>query len=644
MKLSKGYQFLDLHKDTNIPEIASASILGKRAGQTIHEIEPDPFKKLNSHPNETLQSSLNTIIPDNDLQTAPCLLMNDQKSPRIEQEPFYNPPSPRTPEKMFVDMIDSKRSCEITPEKKENKERKERKAPKLELLKKYNQQIKEDQKNDTQNLLNSPSNSELGSANSEHFFTNKNEENSEIIKSPTNEILEQRREEFFTKLEKVAPGDCPFGEPIFENHDYLTVPSKWENEDVTDWYISEKLGGIRCLWNGLEMWPKSGPQHNLPEFFIERLPKSPLDGELYMKEGNLSRCMMVVKKKPTDPDYEKEWNNVSFVVYDAPEAPGDFQQRLQALKEYFEESDGLYVSLHEYKKCEGKNHAEREFRQEKRKGGEGILLTNPNGEYVNGKSNNVLERRWKLEETAKSKPKILEEVHKAPEPSFNGEEIQNEKGLTKEEFLEKVNSLGPSESRFGKPIFNSHKLLTLPSEWKDEYPSNWYLNKIRGGTRCMWNGFEMRTQNGGLINIPEFLMEALPKSPLDGELCMENSVKTFEEYQVIINLEPEDQDYERIWNDMMFVIYDAPGLSGNFEQRLEKLKEYFEDPETGGGLLYVHLEDYKRCRGKIHAESELEKVLRENGKGIKLTDPLGKYVKGVTRNVLEKAKSRRLKD
>jgi len=442
-KLTKGYQFLDLPKAPKSPnaivtEITSASPLGKRPGQVINGIEPDLTKKLNTHPSST-QPSPNVFSSETNFTASSTIgatkvFKNGKKSPRIELESpqvsiSLNQGIQQTssPTQMVEEILQNPKKAKIAPEKKLSKpELPKKDHPQIPL----STQIKEEKKNDKPNSLVPPVKLEFGLTNPALLPKNrglinkslvppvKNEENSQgtkFLSSPTNNTLEQRHEEFRKKLKKVAPGDCPFGEPAFESHDYLTVPSKWENEDVTGWYISEKLGGIRCLWNGLEMWPKSGPQYNLPEFFIERLPKSPLDGELCMKGGSLSRCMMVVKKKPTDPDFEKEWNNMSFVVYDAPEAPGTFQQRLQALKEYFEKSDGLYVNLHEYKKCEGNSDAEKELKQEERKGGEGILLTNPNGEYVKGKSKNVLERKSKFEGRAivkevirdKEKPQII---------------------------------------------------------------------------------------------------------------------------------------------------------------------------------------------------------------------------------------------
>jgi len=225
------------------------------------------------------------------------------------------------------------------------------------------------------------------------------EESINQLKSPGDHEL--KKEEFMKKVEALTDDECPFGRPTFGSHGTITTASKWESEDPKGWFISEKLGGIRCLWNGLEMWSKNGTQYNIPDYFVEKLPKSPLDGELYMERGTLSKCMMIVKKKSTDPDYNKEWNNMWFVVYDAPEAEGNFKQRLQKLKNYFEaRQETLYVRLHEYTICGGKQDAQKQLEQIEKEGGEGIVLREPNSPYTKGRSKFVLERRSHFESRA----------------------------------------------------------------------------------------------------------------------------------------------------------------------------------------------------------------------------------------------------
>lgn len=48
------------------------------------------------------------------------------------------------------------------------------------------------------------------------------------------------------------------------------------------WYMSEKLDGVRCYWNGKAMYTRNGNLFYPPDYWIEGLPKNLcLDGELW---------------------------------------------------------------------------------------------------------------------------------------------------------------------------------------------------------------------------------------------------------------------------------------------------------------------------------------------------------------------------
>jgi DNA ligase-1 len=48
-------------------------------------------------------------------------------------------------------------------------------------------------------------------------------------------------------------------------------------------WISEKIDGIRIIWDGIDKiyLRKSQKQIIVPKFFTENLPKTPLEGELW---------------------------------------------------------------------------------------------------------------------------------------------------------------------------------------------------------------------------------------------------------------------------------------------------------------------------------------------------------------------------
>ena len=54
--------------------------------------------------------------------------------------------------------------------------------------------------------------------------------------------------------------------------------------DPTGWFMSEKLDGVRCYWNGKTMYTRNKNIFVPPDWFSAALPKDmALDGELWSK-------------------------------------------------------------------------------------------------------------------------------------------------------------------------------------------------------------------------------------------------------------------------------------------------------------------------------------------------------------------------
>ena len=117
-------------------------------------------------------------------------------------------------------------------------------------------------------------------------------------------------------------------------------------EDIGGWYVSEKLDGMRCLWDGgvsrgvpiadvpwantgkgdtaiaTGLWSYYANPINAPEWFVNALPVCPLDGELFGGRGEYQKTMSVCRKKvPID----EEWRRISFQVFSTPPLMSLFQ-------------------------------------------------------------------------------------------------------------------------------------------------------------------------------------------------------------------------------------------------------------------------------------------------------------------------------
>lgn len=94
--------------------------------------------------------------------------------------------------------------------------------------------------------------------------------------------------------------------------------------DPRGYLVSEKYDGARALWDGHALRFRSGALIAAPSWFTERLPAEPLDGELWLGRGRFEALSAAVRRlKPDDA----EWRHLQYMVFEAPQAPGDFTQR-----------------------------------------------------------------------------------------------------------------------------------------------------------------------------------------------------------------------------------------------------------------------------------------------------------------------------
>jgi DNA ligase 1 len=99
--------------------------------------------------------------------------------------------------------------------------------------------------------------------------------------------------------------------------------------DPAKYLISEKLDGVRALWDGSTLRFRSGRTIAAPAWFLAKLPKTPLDGELWLGRGKFDVLSgMVRKARPVDA----EWEQVKYMVFELPQGAGTFAERAALLK------------------------------------------------------------------------------------------------------------------------------------------------------------------------------------------------------------------------------------------------------------------------------------------------------------------------
>jgi DNA ligase-1 len=99
----------------------------------------------------------------------------------------------------------------------------------------------------------------------------------------------------------------------------------WDaNLPVAEFLVSEKLDGVRALWDGQTLRFRSGRSIAAPAWFLERLPSTPLDGELWIAHRQFDRVSAAVRRNQA---LDAEWHTIRYMVFDIPGDQRPFAQR-----------------------------------------------------------------------------------------------------------------------------------------------------------------------------------------------------------------------------------------------------------------------------------------------------------------------------
>ena len=101
---------------------------------------------------------------------------------------------------------------------------------------------------------------------------------------------------FFTFIIGVFPLAAGDTNDKDQNIDPL-LAKVYKQENVSEWWVSEKLDGVRAIWNGETLRFRSGNLIHAPIWFTENFPAQAIDGELWLGRGSFDRLSGIVRKR-----------------------------------------------------------------------------------------------------------------------------------------------------------------------------------------------------------------------------------------------------------------------------------------------------------------------------------------------------------
>ncbi len=150
--------------------------------------------------------------------------------------------------------------------------------------------------------------------------------------------------------------------------------------DVTSWYMSEKLDGVRAYWDGQKLISRAGNDFNAPSFFTKDFPPHELDGELWSKREDFSNINSIVSTQ----DDKARWNELTYNIFEVPNAKGGLIKRLSLVKET------RYIKLIKQIKVRDNQHLEEYLKELEKKGAEGLVVRDGSLNYYAQRDNNAL--------------------------------------------------------------------------------------------------------------------------------------------------------------------------------------------------------------------------------------------------------------
>ncbi len=157
--------------------------------------------------------------------------------------------------------------------------------------------------------------------------------------------------------------------------------------DLSRYWVSEKLDGVRALWDGEALYSRRGNRFNAPAWFTKDFPKHALDGELWMGRRTFESLSGAVRRKIPD---DAAWRRIRFMVFDLREPGMLFDDRLKRLQDILVPAPSPYIALVEQSRISSEAELMAILERVTSEGGEGLMLRDGRSLHRPGRSDDLL--------------------------------------------------------------------------------------------------------------------------------------------------------------------------------------------------------------------------------------------------------------
>jgi len=160
-----------------------------------------------------------------------------------------------------------------------------------------------------------------------------------------------------------------------------------EGVNLNDYWVSEKLDGVRAYWDGQRFWSRGGNVYHAPAWFTEDFPENRLDGELWMGRERFAELSGAVRR--LEPE-DESWREIRFMVFDLPALNQPFTQRVAAMKQRLVPSPSPFLKMVEQRQAPNHETLMSNLDNIVKEGGEGLMLKRGASLPTIGRSDDLL--------------------------------------------------------------------------------------------------------------------------------------------------------------------------------------------------------------------------------------------------------------
>lgn len=157
--------------------------------------------------------------------------------------------------------------------------------------------------------------------------------------------------------------------------------------EVGDYWVSEKLDGVRGHWDGRRLRTRSGLSVEPPAWFTANWPAVPMDGELWIARGRFEEVSTIVRAAPAD---EVAWRRVRFMVFDLPADGRRFEARVARLRILLDQTGITWLRPIPQFRVRDAGMLEARLKAVVAAGGEGLMLHHRDARYRVGRSEDLV--------------------------------------------------------------------------------------------------------------------------------------------------------------------------------------------------------------------------------------------------------------